>query len=95
MPSVRVESSVTSVSWIPSEAVEGVTRLPFEMGVGHYDTPPPDTLGDLEELRSAGAFRFANDLRGWIEVEDGRIIDRGHAGRGYISAGSDRQSRPR
>ena len=86
MPSVRVESSVTSVSWIPSEAVEGVTRLPFEMGVGHYDEPPPDTLGDLEELRWAGAFRFANDLRGWIEVEDGRIIDHGHAGRGYISA---------
>jgi hypothetical protein len=83
---VRIESAVTSVSWIPSEAVEGLTKLPFEMGVGHYDLPPSDTLGDLEKLRAAGAFRFANDLRAWIEVEDGRIVDHGHAGRGYISS---------
>ena len=86
MPSVRIESSVTSISWIPSEAVEGVTRLPFDIGVGHYDRPPPDTFGDLDELRAAGAFRFANDLRAWIEVEDGTIADHGHVGRGYISS---------
>lgn len=75
-----------SVSWIPSEAVEGVTKLPFELGVGHYDEPPPDTIDDLRALHAAGAFRFANELRGWIEVEDGRIVDHGHTGRGYISA---------
>ena len=39
---MRIESSVTSVSWIPSEAVPGVTRIPFEAGVMHYDDPPPD-----------------------------------------------------
>ena len=83
---MRVESALTSLSWIPSEAVEGVTKLPFELGVGHYDPPPPDTLDDIEGLHAAGRFRFANDLRGWVEVEDGRIVDHGHTGRGYISS---------
>ena len=83
---MRIESSVTSLSWIPSEAVKGMTRLPFEMGVAHYDPPPPDTLGDLDELRSADRFRFANHLRAWIEVEDGKIVGWGHAGRGHIGS---------
>lgn len=82
---MRVESSVTTVSWIPSEAVEGLMKLPFEMGVGHYDDPPPDVLDDLAELHRRSAFRFANELRAWVEVEDGRIVDHGHAGRGWIS----------
>jgi hypothetical protein len=82
---VRVESSVTTVSWIPSEAVEGLMKLPFEMGLGHYDDPPPDVLHDLAELHRRSAFRFANELRAWVEVEDGRIVDHGHAGRSWIS----------
>jgi hypothetical protein len=86
MSAMRVESSVTSVSWIPSEAIEGLPRLPFEMGVGHYDDPPPDVLGDLETLRAAGKFRFANHLRAWVEIEDGRITGFGQAGRGYLSS---------
>ena len=83
---MRIESSVTALSWIPSEAVTGMTRLPFDMGVAHYDPPPPDVLGDLEELRKADRFRFANELRAWIEVEDGRIVDWGHAGGGRIGS---------
>lgn len=83
---MRVESAVTSLSWIPSEAVEGITKLPFELGVGHYDEPPPDVVDNLERLHAAGAFRFANDLRAWVEVEAGRIVDHGHAGRGWISS---------
>jgi hypothetical protein len=83
---VRIESSVTSLSWIPSEAVTGMTRLPFDMGMAHYDPPPPDVLGDLEELRSADRFRFANQLRAWIEVEDGKVVDWGHAGGGLIGS---------
>jgi hypothetical protein len=47
---MRFESSVTSVSWIPQGAVEGYFRLPFELGVAHYDPPPPEVLGDLDEL---------------------------------------------
>ena len=84
---MRIESSVTSLSWIPSEAVEGLAvKLPFEMGMAHYDPPPPDMLTDLEALRQADRFRFANELRAWIEVEDGRVVDWGHAGKGHIGA---------
>jgi hypothetical protein len=82
---MRIESSVTSLSWIPSEAIQGSTRLPFDLGVTHYDNPPPDRIIDLEELHRAGAFRFANVLRGWVEVEDGVIVDAGQEGGGLIS----------
>lgn len=74
---MRTESAVTSLSWIPSEAVKGMTKLPFEMGVAHYDEPPPDVLHDLDELRAADRFRFANRLSAWIEVEDGHIVAHG------------------
>jgi hypothetical protein len=83
---MRIESSVLSISWIPSEAVRGMTKLPFEMGVSHYDDPPPDRVDDLETLRTADGFRFANELRAWIEVEGGRVVAWGHAGRGHIGS---------
>ena len=81
---MRIESSVTAVSWIPSEAVEGLPKIPFTMGVAHYDDPPPDVIDDLDALREADAFREANELRAFIEVEDGKITDYGHLGRGHI-----------
>jgi len=81
---VRLESSVTSISWIPLNAIEGIVKMPFEMGVAHYDLPPPDELTDLEELISSSAIRFANELRAWIEVEDGRITGHGYSGRGHM-----------
>jgi Cyclic nucleotide-binding domain len=80
----RYESSVTSVSWIPREAVEGMTKLPFQVGAAHYDLPPPDHLEDIQELHAREAFRFANELRGWIQVHDDRIVSYGQAGHGYI-----------
>lgn len=40
----RIESSVTSLSWIPREAVEGINRLAFRLGISHYDPPPPEGL---------------------------------------------------
>jgi len=85
---MRIESSVTSISWIPSEAIEGMPKLPFELGVGHYDEPPPDQLaeGDLERLREADRFREANQLSAWIEIEDGKVVDHGHEGRGLVGA---------
>jgi hypothetical protein len=83
---VRIESSVTAISWIPSEAIEGPSKIPFELGITHYDQPPPDVLTDLEELRRTNRFREANELRAFIEVEDGRIVDYGHLGRGHIGA---------
>jgi Cyclic nucleotide-binding domain len=77
---MRIESSVTSVSWIPSEAVTGMTKLPFEVGFTHYDNPPPDVIEDLEGLGAADGFRFANRLGAWIEVQGGKIVDHGYAG---------------
>lgn len=81
---MRIESSVTAVTWIPSEAIAGMPKLPFEMGIAHYDDPPPDRLEDLDALHRADAFREANELRAWIDVDDGRIVDYGDAGRALI-----------
>jgi hypothetical protein len=85
---MRVEGSVTAISWIPSEAIEGLPKLPFELGVGHYDEPPPDRLeqGDLGRLRDADRFREANLLEAWIEVEDGAIVGAGYRGGGLVGS---------
>ena len=82
---MRYESSVTSLSWIPSEAVTGATRTAFDSGFTHYDDPPPAEFGDIEELRAADRFRFANVLRAWIDVDDsGRITGGGYDGGGLM-----------
>jgi hypothetical protein len=85
---MRIQGSVSAISWIPSEAIEGLPKLPFELGVGHYDEPPPDRLepGDLGRLRDADRFREANDLRAWIEVEDGAIVGTGFQGGGLVGS---------
>jgi len=84
---MRVESSVTTVSWIPSEAVTGpVLKGTFESGFTSYDEPPPDAIDDLEAWRDAGRFRFANRLSAWVEIEDGRIVDAGYAGGGMMGS---------
>jgi hypothetical protein len=83
---MRIESVVTSVSWIPSEAVTGVTKAPFELGVAHYDEPPPDRITDLGALQAADRFRFANELRAWIDAVDGRVVDYGYSGGGRIGS---------
>ena len=91
---MRIESSVTSISWIPSEAVQGAaTKAPFEMGIAHYDAPLPEAIDDLEALRQADAFRFANELRAWIEVKDGLIVGHGHLGQGHIGSTTVRLGR--
>jgi hypothetical protein len=82
----RVESSVIAISWIPSEAITGPSKVPFEFGVTHYDEPPPDQIDDLGALRTSDRFREANELRAFIEVEDGRIVEAGHLGQGHIGA---------
>jgi len=84
---MRYESCVTSLSWIPSEAVTGATRTAFDSGFTHYDDPPPAELGDIEELRAGDRFRFANVLRAWIEVDDsGRVTGGGYDGSGIMGA---------
>jgi hypothetical protein len=81
---MRIESSVTSLSWIPSEAVGGMTKMPFETGLAHYDPPPPDVIEDLGDLQREGRFRFANRLAAWIEVDGGRITGHGQSGGGLL-----------
>ena len=66
---LRHEGSVTSISWIPSEAIVGGTRLPFDPGVTHYDQPPPDVIDEFQELRRTDRLRFANRLSAFIEVD--------------------------
>jgi hypothetical protein len=86
---MRIQGSVTAISWIPSEAIEGLPKLPFELGVGHYDEPPPDRIAgptDLEQLREADRFREANLLHAWIEVEDGAIVGAGYFGGGLVGS---------
>src|ERR1700677_398897 len=84
---MRHQSSITSLSWIPSEAVEGSQRLAFDSGMAHYDEPPPDAITDLEALRAADRFRFANVLRAWGEGDDsGQIIDFGRDGGGLMGS---------
>ena len=85
---MRIQSSVTAISWIPSEAIEGLPKIPFDLGVGHYDEPPPDHLdeGDLDRLRDADRFREANRLEAWIEVEEGKVVAAGHEGGGLVGS---------
>jgi hypothetical protein len=85
---MRIESSVTAISWIPSEAIQGMPSIPFELGIGHYDEPPPDRIApaELERLRNDDRFREANELRAWIDVEDDKIVDAGYAGGGLVGS---------
>jgi hypothetical protein len=85
---MRIEGSVTAISWIPSEAIDGLPKLPFELGVGHYDEPPPDRVShaDLGRLRDEDRFREANLLRAWIDVEDGTIVKAGYGGGGLVGS---------
>jgi hypothetical protein len=78
---MRFESKVMSISWIPMEAVQGALRAGFDLKVAHYDPPPPDQLTGVDEVRrlsAEDAFRFANVLGAWIEVDDGRVTGFGH-----------------
>jgi len=81
---VRYQSAITSISWIPSQAIEGVMKLSFDAGFTHYDPPPPDSITEeqLEDLRINDRFRFANVLQAWIEVDDatGKITSYGSEG---------------
>ena len=81
---MRFESSITAITWLPFAALDAMPNLPLGLAVAHYDEPPPDVLGDLELLRDADRFREANELRAWIDVEDGKIVAYGRDGRSLV-----------
>ena len=84
--STRVEATATCLSWIPPQAVEGAFKVPFGLGIAHYDQPPPDSAPDIADLLAADAIRFANQLRAWIEIRDGEITDYGMSGHGRLGS---------
>jgi len=77
---MQISRTATTLSWIPSDSIPGLLRIPMEKGIMHYDPPPPLTVTDIEAMRRRGEFRFANILRAWIHVENGKIRDYGYAG---------------
>ena len=83
---MRLTAQATCLSWIPRTAVEGAFKVPFGLGVAHYDDPPPDASPDVEALLAADAIRFANQLQAWIDVEDGRIRGHGMSGGGRLGS---------
>jgi len=86
---MRVESSITAITWVPFGALDAMPSLPLGVAVAHHDEPPPEVLGDLEELRAADRFREANELRAWVEVVGGEIVRFGHGGRGLAASAFD------
>ena len=83
---MRIQSSVTAVSWVPADVVEGGQRLHFHVGAAQYDDPPPVHLDDLAALLAAGRVRLANRLEGYLEVDDGRVVAAGQSGGGSVGA---------
>jgi hypothetical protein len=88
---MRVQASATSISWIPSESVGGTLRVGFELGLTHFDEPPPDFVSGVQHvwnLCRADKFRFSNVVSGWADVEDGRIVGSGFAEESGLVMGS-------
>jgi len=83
---MRLTAEATCLSWIPPTAVEGVFELPFGRGIAHYDKPPPDKSPDVDALLEADAIRFANQVRAWIDVQNGRICGQGMTGGGRLGS---------
>ena len=87
---MRIESSVTSLSWIPQGATEGFNRPTFRLlasptrSATSQGAGGPGRAGGPDELRATGRFRLANRLKAWIEVQDGRVVDAGQVGCGRI-----------
>jgi hypothetical protein len=51
---MRIESSMTSLSWIPLGATEGFNRLSFGLRVAHYDPHHPTCSAILDLPPEAG-----------------------------------------
>jgi hypothetical protein len=86
---MRIDAAATAITWLPFEALDRLHNVPLELAVAHYDEPPPALLPDLDDLRRRDAFREANELRAWVEVRAGRVVDYGQTGRSLIGDGPE------
>lgn len=86
---MRIEASATAITWLPFAALDRINSIPLELAVAHYDEPPPEVVPELDELRREDAFREANELRAWIEVEGDEVVDYDQAGRSLIGDGPE------
>jgi hypothetical protein len=90
---MRIDASATAITWLPFEALDRLETIPIELAVAHYDEPPPDVVPDLDELRQRDAFREANELTAWIDVEGSEIVAYGQSGRSLIGEGPELEIR--
>src|SRR5204862_99536 len=90
---MRIDASATAITWLPFDALERMHVVPLELAVAHYDEPPPEVVPDLDELRRRDAFREANELSAWIEIDGGMIVDYGQSGRSLIGQGPELEVR--
>src|SRR6266550_4638818 len=89
---MRIDASATAITWLPFAALDRIPVVPLELAVAHYDEPPPETVPDIDQLRRQDAFREANELRAWIEVDGGEVVDYGQTGRSLIGDGPELES---
>ena len=86
---MRIDASATAITWLPFAALDMIPAIPLELAVAHHDEPPPELVPNLDELRHQDAFREANELRAWVEVGGGKIVDYGQAGRSLMGDGPE------
>ena len=82
---MRIESSVTAVTWLPFAALDALPNMPLGFAVAHYDEPPGDGSATWTSCVTPTAFREANELRAWIEMDGGEIVAHGRGGRSVHS----------
>jgi hypothetical protein len=86
---MRIDASATAITWLPFAALDRIQVIPLELAVAHYDEPPPEEVPDLDDVRRQDGFREANELRAWIEVDGGEIVDYGQTGRSLLGEGPE------
>ena len=90
---MRIERSINTVSWIPSDLMEGMGKMATRMKLAHHDPPPPDSLGDDTARGDRGSLRMRDGFvsptscgRTSTWTTTARITDCGYCGGGVIGA---------